>query len=61
MSQATNHDKTRVNVFLPNKLLGASKTLAKLRATSYSEIIRQATAQYVVAELKREKASRDDE
>ena len=51
----TNHDKTRVNVFLPNKLLHACKTLAKVRATSYSEIIRQATAAYVVAELKKER------
>lgn len=55
MSTPTNHDKTRVNVFLPNKLLSASKLLAKLRATSYSEIIRQATAQFVVAELKKER------
>jgi metal-responsive CopG/Arc/MetJ family transcriptional regulator len=55
MSTPTNHDKTRVNVFLPNKLLNASKMLAKLRATSYSEIIRQATAQFVVAELKKER------
>ena len=55
MSTPTNHDKTRVNVFLPNKLLSASKMLAKLRATSYSEIIRQATAAYVVAELKKER------
>ncbi|RLC00790.1 MAG: hypothetical protein DRH90_17655 [Deltaproteobacteria bacterium] len=56
-----NHDKTRVNVFLPNKLLHATKTLANLRATSYSEIVRQATAQYVVSELKKEKANRADE
>jgi len=55
MRSPTNHDKTRVNVFLPNKLLKACKTLAKLRATSYSEIIRQATASYVVAELKKER------
>ena len=57
MSSTTNHDKTRVNVFLPNKLLHACKTLAKLRATSYSEIVRQATAQYVVGELKKERDS----
>jgi metal-responsive CopG/Arc/MetJ family transcriptional regulator len=47
--------KTRVNVFLPNKLLHATKVLANLRATSYSEIIRQATAEYVVRELKKHK------
>jgi metal-responsive CopG/Arc/MetJ family transcriptional regulator len=58
MANATNHDKTRVNVFLPNKLLHACKTLAKLRATSYSEIVRQATAAFVVAELKKERDSK---
>lgn len=52
-----NSDKTRVNVFLPNKLLHATKVLAEMRATSYSEIIRQATAAFVVAELKK---TRDD-
>ena len=55
MSDNTN--KTRVNVFLPNKLLRACKTLATLRATSYSEIIRQATAAYVVEGLKKERDS----
>ena len=49
------NDKTRVNVFLPNKLLHATKVLANMRATSYSEIIRQATAEYVVRELKKQR------
>jgi metal-responsive CopG/Arc/MetJ family transcriptional regulator len=49
--------KTRVNVFLPNKLLHATKVLANLRATSYSEIIRQATAEYVVRELKKHRTT----
>ncbi len=47
--------KTRVNVFLPDKLLHATKVLAGKRATSYSEIIRQATASFVLAELKKER------
>lgn len=49
------NDKTRVNVFLPNKLLHATKVLANMRATSYSEIVRQATAEYVVRELKKQR------
>lgn len=49
-------EKTRVNVVLPERLLQAAKLLADRRGTSYSQIIRSALREYVIEELRRDKA-----
>ncbi len=50
-------DNIRVNVFMEPKILHALKTLAVRRGTTYSQLIRDASRTFVIAELKKEKSS----
>ena len=47
-------DNVRVNIFMEPKVLQALKTLAKRRGTTYSQLIRDASRTFVVAELRKE-------
>lgn len=48
-------ENVRVNVFMEPKVLRALKMLAKRRGTTYSQLIRDASREFVVVELKKEK------
>ena len=48
-------DNVRINTFMEPKILHALKTLAKRRGTTYSQLIRDASRELVIRELKREK------
>ncbi len=48
-------DNVRINTFMEPKILHALKTLAKRRGTTYSQLIRDASREFVIRELKREK------
>jgi hypothetical protein len=48
-------NSTRINVILPNQTLKIAKFLAARRGTTYSELIRQAMAEYLRDELLKEK------
>lgn len=50
-------DSERVNVYIPKKVMKAARVLAAIRGTTYSEVIRNATREYVVAEINKEKQS----
>ena len=46
-------DSIRVNVYLPAKHLSILKKLAARRATTYSELVRHAVDDYLIAERDR--------
>jgi hypothetical protein len=50
--------KTRINLYVPDNVLSAYKTLAQRRGTTYSELARNALREYIRREITREKAGR---
>lgn len=51
-----NTDSERVNIYIPRKVMKVARALAKKRGTTYSEVVRTATREYVIAEVKKEQA-----
>lgn len=43
-------DRIKVNVYVQTNVLAALKKIALMKGTSYSELLRQAAAEYVVRE-----------
>jgi post-segregation antitoxin (ccd killing protein) len=51
MREAT--DSTRINLYVPNRLLGAARRLAKYQGITLSELVRTALVAYIRSELTR--------
>lgn len=43
-------DRVKINLYFQNNILDGYKKLAKMRGTTYSELIREACRQYLVSE-----------
>lgn len=49
-----NTDSERVNIYIPRRVMKVLRALAKRRGTTYSELVRTATREFVIAEAKKE-------
>lgn len=60
MMARTPTDSTRINYYQPNDVLNALKKLAARRGTTYSELIRMATREYALREVRKEREAMAD-